>query len=78
LSRRTFVKETIIYVSPERVLAFYELPDALAPGAELDAAYARKVLEYAQRLWGRPAHLETKADGEPVVMHYDGEDHEED
>ena len=47
-------------------------------GAELDPAYARKVLEYVHRLWGRPVHLETNADGERVVMHYDGEDHEED
>jgi stage V sporulation protein R len=46
-------------------------------GAELDPAYARKVLEYIYRLWGRPVHLETNADGEPVIMRYDGEDHEE-
>ncbi|MGI9107987.1 MAG: SpoVR family protein [Pyrinomonadaceae bacterium] len=47
-------------------------------GAELDASYARKVLEYVQRLWGRPVHLETIADGEPLVMRYNGEEHEED
>jgi stage V sporulation protein R len=47
-------------------------------GAELDAAYARKVLEHVHTLWGRPVHLETVADGEPVVMHYDGEEHGED
>ncbi|HLL70387.1 MAG TPA: SpoVR family protein [Pyrinomonadaceae bacterium] len=47
-------------------------------GAELDASYARKVLEYVHRLWGRPVHLETNADGEPLVMHYNGEEHEED
>ncbi|HEX8162948.1 MAG TPA: SpoVR family protein [Pyrinomonadaceae bacterium] len=47
-------------------------------GAELDAPYARKVLEHVHALWGRPVHLETVADGEPVVMHYDGEGHEED
>jgi stage V sporulation protein R len=47
-------------------------------GAELDAVYARKVLEHVHALWGRAVHLETVADGEPVVMHYDGEEHEED
>jgi stage V sporulation protein R len=47
-------------------------------GAELDAAYARKVLEHVHTLWGRPVHLETTADGEQLVMHYDGEEHEED
>jgi stage V sporulation protein R len=47
-------------------------------GAELDAAYARKVLEHVHTLWGRPVHLETVADGDQVVMHYDGEGHEED
>jgi hypothetical protein len=29
-------------------------------------------------LWGRPVHLETMVDDERVVMHYDGEDHDED
>ncbi|HEV7902727.1 MAG TPA: SpoVR family protein [Pyrinomonadaceae bacterium] len=46
-------------------------------GAELDASYARKVLEYVYRLWGRPVYLETNADGEPLVMRYNGEEHEE-
>jgi stage V sporulation protein R len=35
-------------------------------------------LEHVHTLWGRPVHLETVADGEPTVMHYDGEGHEED
>ena len=47
-------------------------------GAELDAGYARKVLEYVHALWGRPVHLETLADDERVVMHYNGEEHDED
>jgi stage V sporulation protein R len=47
-------------------------------GAELDATYARKVLEHIHTLWGRPVHLETSVDNEPVVMHYDGEEHDED
>jgi stage V sporulation protein R len=46
-------------------------------GAELDAAYARKVIEHVHALWGRPVHLETTVDNEPVVMHYDGEEHDE-
>ena len=45
--------------------------------AELDAPYARKVLEHVHALWGRPVHLETTADGKPVVMRYDGEEHGE-
>jgi len=45
--------------------------------AELDLKYARKVLEYVQKLWGRPVHLETKVDDESLVMHYDGENHDE-
>ncbi len=47
-------------------------------GAELDAPYARKVLEHVYVLWGRPVHLETVVDDERVVMHYNGEDHDED
>lgn len=46
-------------------------------GAELDLKYARKVLEYVHKLWGRPVHLETKVDEESLVMHYDGENHDE-
>ena len=47
-------------------------------GAELDQRYARKALEHVYMLWGRPVHLETVVDDEKVVMHYDGEEHEED
>ena len=46
-------------------------------GSELDTNYARKTLEYVYALWGRPVHLETVSDGEPLVMRYDGENHEE-
>lgn len=46
-------------------------------GAELDGNYARKVLEYVYTLWGRPVHLETIVEDERVVMHYNGEEHEE-
>jgi stage V sporulation protein R len=45
---------------------------------ELDAKYARKTLEHVYKLWGRDVHLETIVDGEPLVMHYDGSEHDED
>src|SRR5438067_6006411 len=47
-------------------------------GAELDGRYARKALEHVHTLWGRPVHLETVVDDERVVMHYDGQEHDED
>ncbi len=46
-------------------------------GAELDLKYARKVLEYVYKLWGRSVHLETKTEDEPMTLHYDGEEHSE-
>ncbi|HEX8118162.1 MAG TPA: SpoVR family protein, partial [Pyrinomonadaceae bacterium] len=47
-------------------------------GAELDTAYARRVLEHVHALWGRPVHLETVIDDEPARLHYNGEEHDED
>ncbi|HYE13110.1 MAG TPA: SpoVR family protein [Pyrinomonadaceae bacterium] len=47
-------------------------------GSELDSGYARKVLEHIYALWGRPVHLETVVDEEPVRLHYNGEEHDED
>jgi stage V sporulation protein R len=47
-------------------------------GAELDANYARRVLEHVHTLWGRPVHLETVVDDEPARLHYNGEEHDED
>jgi stage V sporulation protein R len=47
-------------------------------GTELDLRYARKALEHVYTLWGRAVHLETVVDGEPTVMHYNGEEHQED
>jgi len=46
-------------------------------GAELDQKYARKVLEYVFKLWGRPVHLETRVEDESAIWHYDGEEHSE-
>ncbi|MGE0104776.1 MAG: SpoVR family protein [Blastocatellales bacterium] len=46
-------------------------------GAELDQRYARKVLEYVFRLWGRPVYLETVVDEESTVWKYDGSQHGE-
>ncbi len=45
--------------------------------AELDVRYARKVLEYVFKLWGRPVHIETVVEDETRVMRFDGEDHSE-
>jgi stage V sporulation protein R len=47
-------------------------------GTELDLRYARKALEHVQTLWGRPVHLETVIDEEPMVLHYNGDEHQED
>ena len=46
-------------------------------GADLDMKYARKVLEYVHKLWGRPVHLETKVEEDELVLHYDGDEHSE-
>jgi stage V sporulation protein R len=46
-------------------------------GTELDGRYARKALEHVYTLWGRPVHLETIVDDERLVMHYDGQEHDE-
>ncbi len=46
-------------------------------GVELDLKYARKTLEYVQKLWGRLVHLETIVDDETLVLHYNGEEHRE-
>lgn len=47
-------------------------------GVELDMKYARKTLEYVYKLWGRKVHLETVVDEESLVLHYDGQEHDED
>ncbi len=47
-------------------------------GVEMDLKYARKTLEYVHKLWGRDVHLETVVDDEPLVMHFNGTDHDED
>ncbi len=46
-------------------------------GADLDMKYARKVLEYVYKLWGRRVHLETKVEEDSLVLHYDGDEHSE-
>jgi ligand-binding SRPBCC domain-containing protein len=79
LSRRTFVKESIIRAAPERVFAFHELPDALARLARNSTPLTPAKFSNTSNAFGvRPVHLETVADGEPHVMHYNGEEHEED
>jgi len=47
-------------------------------GTELDMRYARKALEHVHTLWGRPVHLETIADDESTVLHFNGDEHLED
>ncbi|MCP9494443.1 MAG: SpoVR family protein [Pyrinomonadaceae bacterium MAG19_C2-C3] len=46
-------------------------------GSELDAKYARKVLEHVFTLWGRTVHLETIMDDESTVLSFDGREHDE-
>jgi len=46
-------------------------------GAPLDARYARKVLEYIFKLWGRKVYVETRVDDEPLVLSFDGDEHRE-
>ncbi|MEG6574689.1 SpoVR family protein [Caldibacillus debilis] len=41
-------------------------------GIELDIKYLEKVLPYIYRLWGRPVHLETVVDENPVRFSYNG------
>ena len=50
----------------------------LFEGAELDTRYAQKTLEHVFNLWGRTVHLETVADDEKTVFHFDGETLEQD
>jgi stage V sporulation protein R len=47
-------------------------------GTELELRYGRKALEHVHTLWGRPVHLETVIDDETTVLHYNGEQHQED
>jgi stage V sporulation protein R len=44
-------------------------------GVPLKLDRARETLENVQRLWKRPAHLETYVDDEGVVMSFDGAEH---
>jgi stage V sporulation protein R len=43
-------------------------------GVELDESYAKKTLEYVQRLWGRRVHLATVTGEKPVTLTYDARD----
>jgi stage V sporulation protein R len=47
-------------------------------GTELDVRYGRKALEHVHTLWGRPVHLETVIDDESTVLHFNGDEHDED
>jgi len=45
-------------------------------GVELKHDYARDTLVNVQRIWGRPAHIETMIDEKPAILTYDGRSHE--
>ncbi|HET9395925.1 MAG TPA: SpoVR family protein, partial [Nitrospiraceae bacterium] len=45
-------------------------------GVELKQDYARDTLVNVQKIWGRPAHLETVIDDKPAILTYDGKSHE--
>jgi len=44
-------------------------------GVDLKVDEARDVLRNVQYMWARPVHLETIADGHPVVLSFDGSEH---
>jgi stage V sporulation protein R len=44
-------------------------------GVDLKVDEARDVLRNVQYMWARPVHLETIADGHPVVLSFDGTEH---
>ncbi|MEZ6064765.1 MAG: SpoVR family protein [Planctomycetaceae bacterium] len=45
-------------------------------GIELRRDHAQDTLANLQKLWGRPVHIESVVDDEPVVLSYDGHLHE--
>jgi stage V sporulation protein R len=42
-------------------------------GKPLDTDYTARTMKYIQFLWGKPVHLETVVDDEPVLLTHDGE-----
>jgi stage V sporulation protein R len=46
-------------------------------GRELDQHYAFKTLRYLFQLWGRPVHIETVSNDQPVIWTFDGEQERE-
>jgi stage V sporulation protein R len=44
-------------------------------GAELKLDHARDTLENLQKLWGRPAHVESVIDDETTILSFDGNEH---
>ncbi|QDT53715.1 SpoVR family protein [Caulifigura coniformis] len=45
-------------------------------GVELKQDYARDTLVNVQKIWGRPAHIETVIDDKSAILIYDGKSHE--
>ncbi len=46
-------------------------------GVSLDLQEARRVLEHLYRIWTRPVHLETIADGDRMQLTFDGDNHKD-
>jgi len=44
-------------------------------GVDLKLDYAQDTLRHLHRLWTRPVHIETVADGRPTLLSFDGTDH---
>jgi stage V sporulation protein R len=44
-------------------------------GVDLKLDYAQDTLRHLHRLWTRPVHIETVADGRPTLVSFDGTDH---
>jgi stage V sporulation protein R len=44
-------------------------------GVDLKLDYAQDTLRHLHRLWSRPVHIETVADGRPTLLSFDGTDH---
>ncbi len=42
-------------------------------GIDLDIPFAERALHYVHQLWGRPVHLETRADAKRMILSFDGQ-----
>ncbi len=44
-------------------------------GVDLKLDYAQDAIRHLHRLWTRPVHLETRVEGRPMLLSFDGSDH---